>query len=142
MRLFCDGSHGAIISPALLSTNGIGFCRRQVQAIKTHLACRRICASNKNESRDYISFEHPELLPLVKYFPPQEDLSRLWIHYFICLYSEHGREDPSRLWHETESGYMVTSFDSINIEVLDKVHICSIPTIAMLEMWEKLGQWV
>ena len=93
-------------------------------------------------TEDYISFEHPELPPLVKYFLPQEDLSRLWIHYFICLYSEHGREDPSRLWHETESGYMVTSFDSINIEVLDKVHICSIPTIAMLEMWEKLGQWV
>ena len=27
---------------------------------------------------------------------------------------------------------MVTSFDSINIEVLDKVHICSIPTIAIV----------
>ena len=79
---------------------------------------------------------------LVKYFLPQEDPSRLWTHYFIFLYSVHGREDRSRLWHETESGYMVTSFDSINIEVLDKVHICSIPTIAMLEMWEKLGQWV
>ena len=84
-----------------------------MQAIKTHLACRRICASNKNESGDYISFEHPELLPLVKYFLPQEDLSRLWTHYFIFLYSVHGREDRSRLWHETESGYMVTSFDSI-----------------------------
>ena len=62
---------------------------------------------------DYISFEHPELPPLVKYFLPQEDLSRLWIHYFICLYSEHGREDPSRLWHETESWYMVTSNDGL-----------------------------
>jgi len=113
MRLFCDGSHGAIISPAVLSTNGIGFCRRQVQAIKTHLACRRICASNKNESGDYISFEHPELLPLVKHFLPQEDLSRLWTHYFIFLYSVHGREDPSRLWHETESWYMVTSNDGL-----------------------------
>ena len=120
-----------------------------MQAIKTHLACRRICASNKNESGDYISFEHPELLPLVKYFLPQEDPSRLWTHYFIFLYSVHGREDRSRLWHETESGYMVTSFDSINIEVLglkrNRVHVnvpCSIPTIAMLEMWEKLGECV
>ena len=27
------------------------------------------CASNKNESKDYISFGHPELPPLVKYSP-------------------------------------------------------------------------
>ena len=60
---------------------------------------------------------------LVKYFLPQEDPSRLWTHYFIFLYSVHGREDRSRLWHETESGYMVTSFDSILSEEAVVKHI-------------------
>jgi hypothetical protein len=38
MRLLCDGSHGAIISRAVLSTNGIGLYRRNAQTSRVVLA--------------------------------------------------------------------------------------------------------
>ena len=80
-------------------------------------------------TEDYISFENPDLPPLLKYFLPRGEPSH---YYFIFLDDVH--------WHETESGYMVTSFETINIEVLDQEG--AIPIIAMLEMWDKLGDWI
>ena len=49
MRLLCDGSHGAVISRAVLPTNGIGLYRRNAQISRVVLALWLVTRTEMND---------------------------------------------------------------------------------------------
>ena len=49
MGLLCDGSHGAVISRAVLPTNGIGLYRRNAQMSRVVLALWLVTRTEMNE---------------------------------------------------------------------------------------------